>query len=87
MPKLKPKNWMEPLPPAKPVLDTDAVKAGIEALVKSPMEYSEIVDHIQAGFIAENLHFRDDEILAVVKEVDAEWHLPPVEGEPEGIPL
>ena len=86
MPKLKPKNWLEPMPPAKPVLDTDAVKAAIEALVTSPMEYGEIVDIIQADFIAANKHFRDAEILAIVEEVNIEWH-PAVEGEPEGVPL
>lgn len=72
--KLIPQGWVKPIAPAKPVLDIDAVKATITAMVKAPMDKREIVDSIQADFIAEHKHFKDSDIFAVIEDLEKEWH-------------
>jgi len=52
-----------------------AIKNKIKAFVpsKGKMLYKEVVDAIEAEYIAKGEHIKNDDICNLVKEVDAEW--------------
>ena len=76
MTMLYPKNYVKPDEPAKEVLDEVDVKAKVTAFVVKPEEYKTVVEHVQSLYISENKHYKDEDILAIVKELDLEWNPP-----------
>jgi len=56
-----------------------AIKNKIKALVPSGKKlYKEVIDAIEQEYVEAGEHLKSDDILALVKEVELEWH-PPVE--------
>lgn len=77
---LKGKNYVKPeVTETKLAFPKKAMKTLIEEFVPEDgaKSYKEICQHVLEHYHKENKHFHSDDVLALVKEVDAEWH--PVE--------
>jgi hypothetical protein len=82
MPILTPKDYVAPTPEAKPARDTKPVKAAIEAMVKKPADYGDVVAAIKAQEKAAGRYWTTSELAVVVAEVDAEWNGAKISDEP-----
>lgn len=79
MPTLYPENYVAPPAPEKLDIKTMeisgmTVKDYIKSVVDKPTRYKDICEHVQKKLHTRNIHFPDREVIAVIREVDAEWH-------------
>ena len=67
---LKPKGYKTPVPSVVKIFKA-TIKNLIKAFVKKPMDYSEIIKHVQKKY-----NLTNDQIYPIIKEVELEWHPP-----------
>jgi len=74
---LYPENY-EPTPePEKPTIDAAFVKAKIAEAITAhgkPVPYPVAVEYVQGKLLARNEHFLNEDIVALLDEVDAEMY-------------
>jgi len=74
---LKAENYIEPEASSSTLteLEKSDIKNKIKALVPSGKKlYKEVIDSVEADYIEQGKHLKSDDILAIVKEVELEWH-------------
>jgi len=76
--KLKGKKYKEPEDKTQLTFPKEEVKTLIKEFVPEDgiKGYGEIVKHVLEHYYSENKHFKSDDVVKVIKEVEAEWHPP-----------